>query len=95
VPPDRRVAGFCGQLRVDWYFCEPSDPQAKGVVERIQHFLERSFEPGRRFANELDFQLRLDDWFEKRANARQHKTLRCRPVDRLVEERGVMAPLPA
>ena len=24
----------------------------------------RSFEPGRRFANELDFQLQLDDWFE-------------------------------
>lgn len=92
--PTDEFAGFCGQLRVDWYFCEPRDPQAKGVVERMQDFLERSFEPGRRFANELDFQLQLDDWFENRANARQHKTLRCRPVDRLVEERGVMAPLP-
>jgi len=61
----------------------------------MQDFLERSFEPGRRFANELDFQLQLDDWFENRANARQHKTLRCRPVDRLVEEpRGDGAPAP-
>jgi hypothetical protein len=47
------------------------------------------------FANELDFQAQLDDWFEQRANARMHKTLRCRPVDRLAEERDVMAPLPA
>jgi transposase len=93
--PTDEFAGFCGQLRVDWYFCEPRDPQAKGVVERMQDFLERSFEPGRAFANDLDFQLQLDDWFENRANARQHKTLRCRPIDRLREEREVMGPLPA
>ena len=47
------------------------------------------------FANELDFQVQLDGWFDQRANARMHKTLRCRPIDRLVEERSVMAPLPA
>jgi hypothetical protein len=55
--------------------------------------MERSFEPGRRFANELDFRLQLDAWFEK-ANGRTHKTLRARPIDRLVEERQVMRPLP-
>jgi transposase len=93
--PSDEFAAFCGQLRVDWQFCQPRDPQAKGVVERLQDFLERSFEPGRSFANELDFQLQLDAWFAERANARQHKTLRCRPVDRLLEEREVMAPLPA
>ena len=64
------------------------------MVERLQDFLERSFESGRRFANELDFQLQLDDWFDTRANPRVHKTLRCRPIDRLREERSVMAPLP-
>jgi hypothetical protein len=37
-------------------FCEPADPQAKGVVERLHDFLERSFERWRAFANELDFQ---------------------------------------
>ena len=93
--PTETFAAFCGQLRVDWHFCDAADPQAKGVVERLQDFLERSFEPGRSFANHLDFQLQLDDWFEHRANGRQHKTLRCRPVDRLLEEREVMVPLPA
>ncbi|MCA1698825.1 MAG: IS21 family transposase, partial [Actinobacteria bacterium] len=93
--PTVEFAAFCGQLRVDWHFCDARDPQAKGVVERLQDFMERSFEPGRCFANELDFQLQLDCWFDERANARMHKTLRARPIDRLIEERGVMAPLPA
>jgi transposase len=93
--PTELFAAFCGQLRVGWHFCEPRDPQAKGVVERLQDFIERSFEPGRVMANELDYQLQLDCWFDTRANPRMHKTLRCRPIDRLVEERQVMAPLPA
>ncbi len=93
--PTVEFAAFCGALRVDWHFCEPRDPQAKGVVERLQDFMERSFEPGRCFANELDFQLQLDEWFSERANARMHQTLRARPSDRLIEEHAVMAPLPA
>ena len=32
----------------------PRRPQAKGCVERLQDFMERSFESGRCFANELD-----------------------------------------
>ena len=91
--PTEAYAAFCGQLPVGWLFCEPADPQAKGCVERLQGYMETNFEPGRRFANHLDFQLQLDDWFA-RANARTHKTLRARPVDRLVEELAVMRPLP-
>ena len=92
--PTEAFAAFCGALKVGWHFCDAGDPQAKGVVERLQDFAERSFEPGRVFANELDYQLQLDTWFAERANPRMHKTLRCRPIDRLLEERQVMAPLP-
>ncbi len=46
------------------------------------------------FCDELDFQDQLDAWFD-RANARTHKTLRERPVDRLARELELMAPLPA
>jgi len=73
--PTDPYAGFCGQLRLDWYFCQPADPQAKGAVERLQGYMESNFEPDRHFANHLDFQLQLDAWLEK-ANARTHKTLR-------------------
>ncbi len=93
--PTVDYAAFCGQLRIDWHFCDKGDPQAKGGVERLQDFMEKSFEPGRCFANELDYQHQLDGWFDDRANPRHHRTLRCRPIDRLIEERAVMAPLPA
>ncbi len=92
--PTEVYAAFCGQLPVDWYFCEAKDPQAKGAVERLQGYFETNFEPGRRFANHLDFQLQLDAWFAK-TNARAHRTLRARPIDRLGEELEVMRPLPA
>jgi transposase len=92
--PSAAFAAFCGQLKVDWRFCEAGDPQAKGAVERLQGYVETNFEPGRRFANELDFEDQLDGWFAK-ANARTHRGLRARPVDRLGEEHAAMAPLPA
>jgi hypothetical protein len=91
--PTDAFAAFCGQLRVDWHFCEPADPQAKGAVERLQGYAETNFEPGRTFANHLDFQDQLDHWFIK-INARTHKTLRARPVDRLAHELQAMASLP-
>jgi hypothetical protein len=92
--PSEAFAGFCGQLNVAWRFCEPADPQAKGAVGRLQGYAQTNFEPGRRFANEMDFQDQLDAWFEK-VNARTHNTMRARPADRLAEEHRVMTPLPA
>ncbi len=92
--PSQEFAGFCGQMKVGWHFCRPRDPQAKGVVERLQGYAETNFEPGRVFANELDFQDQLDAWF-LRVNARQHRTTRARPVDRLAEELALMSRLPA
>jgi transposase len=92
--PTEEFAALCGQLRVGWQFCRPRDPQAKGAVERLQGYLETNFEPGRHFVNERDYQAQLDGWFVK-ANGRTHKTLRCRPVDRLIAERETMQPLPA
>jgi transposase len=91
--PSEAFAAFCGQLKVAWRFCEPADPQAKGAVERLQGYAETNFEPGRVFANELDFQDQLDAWFE-RVNARTHKTLRERSIDRLRVEHEHMTVLP-
>jgi transposase len=92
--PTDVYAAFCGVLGVGWRFLEAKDPQSKGVVERLQGYAETSFEPGRSFAGELDYQGQLDRWFRERANVRFHRTLRCRPVDRLAEELAVMRPLP-
>ncbi len=93
--PTDPFAAFLGELRLGWRFLEPHDPEAKGVVERLQGYLETSFEPGRRFLGPLDFQEQLDRWFSERANVRFHRTLRCRPLDRLADERALLRPLPA
>ncbi len=56
--------------------------------------MRSNFEPGRVFANHLDFQDRLDTWTEK-ANGRVHRTIRAVPAERLLEEKTRMRPLPA
>jgi hypothetical protein len=92
--PTDAFASFCGQLPVGWVILERRDPQAKGALERSHRFMRSNFEPGRVFANHLDFQDRLDAWTEK-ANRRVHRTIRAVPADRLAEERERMRPLPA
>ena len=89
--PSEPFARFCGELRSGWSICAPRDAQAKGMIESVNGHLRSNFEPGRRFASPLDFEEQLERWFEKR-NARIHRTLRCRPVERLAEEG--LRPLP-
>jgi len=92
--PSDSFARFCGELGVAPRILERGDCQAKGVVERLQGFAETSFEPGRTFANELDFQEQLDRWFAERANVRMHRSLRARPLERFESERERMRALP-
>ena len=93
--PTEEFAAFCGQLGDGWVVLDPGDCQAKGMLERLHDFIERSFEPARSFANELDYRLQLDGWFGDRANARTPRTLRAVPAERLAAERRRMRPLPA
>jgi transposase len=91
--PSEEFAAFCGQLAVGWVILDPGDAEAKGLLERSHRFLRSNFEPGRRFANELDYQAQLDAWTEK-ANARTHRTTRAVPAERLALERRRMRPRP-
>ena len=72
--PSAEFAAFCGRLGVGWVILEAGDAEAKGLLERSHRFMRSNFEPGRRFANELDFQAQLDGWTEK-ANDRVHRTI--------------------
>lgn len=92
--PSDEFAGFCGQLGVGWIILDAGDAQAKGALERSHRFMRTNFEPGRAFANPLDFQLQLDGWCD-RVNARVHRTTRAIPAARLIEERERMRPLPS
>ena len=92
--PTVPFAAFCGQLEVGWVILAARDPQAKGALERSHRFMRSNFEPGRVFANHLDFQDRLDAWCDK-ANGRVHRTTRAVPAERLLQEQATMRPLPA
>jgi hypothetical protein len=91
--PTDAFAGFCGQLGVGWMILAAADPQAKGLLERSHRFMRTNFEPGRRFANETDFQHQFDGWCD-RVNQRVHRTVRAVPVERLALERERMRALP-
>jgi hypothetical protein len=84
---------FRGTLGMGVIVCDPGDPEAKGLVERFNGYLETSFLPGRRFSSPQDFNVQLADWLP-RANRRMHSTLRCRPIDRLGDDRQAMMALP-
>jgi transposase len=84
---------FRGTLGMGVIICAPGDPEAKGLVERANGYFETSFLPGRRFSSPQDFNAQLAMWL-RRANNRQHSTLRCRPSERIGEDRAAMMALP-
>ncbi|MBO3084105.1 IS21 family transposase [Cellulomonas fengjieae] len=84
---------FRGVLGIGVHQCRPRDPEAKGLVERANGFLETSFLPGRVFTGPDDFNAQLAGWLPV-ANARQHRALGCRPVDRWSVDRDAMLVLP-
>jgi transposase len=84
---------FRGTLGIQVMLCRPADPEAKGLVERANGYLETSFLPGRRFVSPADFNAQLNDWLA-RANTRHHRRLGARPVDRWEADRTAMVALP-
>lgn len=84
---------FRGALGMGAVLCAPRDPEAKGLVERANGYLETSFLPGRTFASVGDFDAQLQAWLV-RANARHHRRIGCRPADRIAEDRSAMLALP-
>ncbi len=80
---------FRGSLGMNARLCAPADPEAKGLVERANGYLETSFLPGRRFDDVADFNRQLVGWL-RRANQRVHGTTRVRPTDAIWEDRGAM-----
>lgn len=83
-----------GTLGVKVVICKPGDPEAKGLVERFNGYLKTSFLPGRRFASPQDFNTQVDAWITSKAMLRTHRTLGCRPADRLAADKAAMLQLP-
>ena len=87
------VAAFTGTLATKIVQLPPHDPESKGIVERRNGFFETSFMPGRTFGSPTDFNAQFSDWLQ-RANQRQVRTIKARPVDLIEVDRARMLPLP-
>ena len=87
------MAAFTGALASRIVQLPPYDPESKGIVERVNGYLETSFLPGRVFTSPADFNAQLADWLP-RANARRVRALDARPVDLIEADRAAMSPLP-
>jgi transposase len=84
---------FRGVLGAKVVICPPADPEAKGLVERANGFLETSFLPGRTFGSPADFNTQLAQWTAM-VNQRRRRVLGCAPADRIGADRAAMLPLP-
>jgi transposase len=84
---------FRGTLGARVVVCRPADPEAKGLVERANGYLETSFLPGRRFASPADFNAQLAEWTAT-VNGRVRRALGCAPADRIAADRHAMLSLP-
>jgi transposase len=84
---------FRGVLGAKILICDPGDPEAKGLVERANGYLETSFLSGRSFASPADFNAQLADWLVL-VNQRRRRVLGCAPIDRIEADRAGMLPLP-
>ncbi|QEV03612.1 MULTISPECIES: IS21 family transposase [Streptomyces] len=86
-------AAFAGLLATRVHLCRPRDPEAKGLVERANGYLETSFVPGRTFTGPDDFNRQLTAWL-RIANRRHHRSIDARPADRWEADRAQMLTIP-
>jgi len=89
----RAFQAFRGALGMRVILLKPGDPESKGLVERANRYLETSFLPGRTFSSVEDFNRQLRGWL-RGANARFHRSIECRPADRIGEDLTAMQRLP-
>ncbi len=84
---------FRGTLGTRVIVCKPADPEAKGLVERANGYLETSFLPGRSFASPGDFNVQLAQWLAT-VNTRTLRALGCAAADRIAADRAAMLGVP-
>jgi len=85
--------GFAGTLGTRIYQTAARDPEAKGIVERANGFLETSFMPGRDFDSPGDYNTQLAGWLP-RANSRLLRRTGQQPGLRVAADVAAMGALP-
>ncbi|WP_157953259.1 Mu transposase domain-containing protein [Nocardioides allogilvus] len=85
--------GFAGTLGTRIYQTAARDPEAKGIVERTNGFLDTSFMPGRVFDSPGDYNTQLAGWLPQ-ANSRMLRRTGQQPGHRILTDVAAMGALP-
>jgi hypothetical protein len=85
---------FAGHYCFQVHPCWPGEPHEKGAVERPVDYVKGNFWPARVFADYPDLQRQGGHWQDHTANVRLHAITRQRPVDRFLDEKEALLPLP-
>lgn len=70
-------------------------PDRKGHIERLFHYVEHNFLPGRSFADWPDLNAQARAWCESVANQKAKRSLGTSPRAAFEQERSALRPLPA
>jgi transposase len=74
--------------------CRPYRARTKGKVERPIRYLRQSFVYARDFVSDDDLNSQAQDWLERIANVRRHRTTQQPPLERFTEgEKATLLPL--
>jgi transposase len=85
---------FCAHWSFRARACRPYRAKTKGKVERPIRYIRESFVYGRSFAGDADLNAQGEQWLDKVANVREHRTTGERPIERFVrDERAQLTPL--
>ncbi len=74
--------------------CKRRRPQTKGKVERPFDYVEKNLLNGRRFQSLEHLNQVAEEWLRTRADVREHRTTKRRPIDLSQEEHPLLSPLP-
>ena len=93
--PTDAFAAFCGAADGRLALLRAGDPQAKGVVERLQGFMRDQLRARPRVRQRARLPAAARRLVRQAGQPADPQDAACRPIDRLAAEHEVMAPLPA
>ena len=90
-----RLEQFGARFGVRFVPHATGNPDRKAHVERLFHYIEHNFLPGRAFADWPDVNAQARDWCETVANQKVNRSLGTSPRAAFEQERPALRPLPA
>jgi transposase len=91
--PAPEMAAFARRYGFEFVAHRVGDANRSARVERLFHYIEHNFYPGRTFDSVPDLNAQLRDWCDQ-VNRHPKRHLQGTPIERLVAERVAMRPLP-